>query len=841
MIFSQDSLKNDQKISLNTVLENWMDRIDYNILYNPDLLKEIQVSPPTYGEEIIEFLKNTLVSEDFELSIKKNTIVIVKKKPKFFRVSGYIKERIGEQTLPYAHIISYEKAIYTSCNENGHFSMMVEEGLLNLTISYLGHSDTTVQIDVTQDQNVNISLNTQNELQEVIINQKNINNPSSNRYEYRAEKLNKLTQTTPNVGGNNDLLNTTKSIAGIKSGSGGIGGYYIRGGNNSQNLFLLDGVSIYNPFHSLGLTSIFTSENTKSLKVYKSGFRAHHEDRSAGVLDIQIKDGSMNKIGGQVEINTQDGAIIIEGPLVKNNTSLFFSARTTSVPGPFNNIVTEAIYADNNANNTTTYNDITVKLKNKINTNNQLLLTYYRGRDLIDGEFEDIDFGYNNEQVLNWGNELATINLLSQLSPQIFANTRASFNRFYSDFRSLYLWEFTDEEEEYVYYNETVSTNRDLKLEHKVDINISPHFRAITGLSWLNKDYNPINTYLTIDSEDIDAEDITGLESIESVESDNSFISNKFSLHGELNYEDQKNHIVLGIRNNFYQYDIYSTFDMLPRINISRIFSDHHSIHLSISKTVQYDKLLSTSDIFLPQDLWFPANEELIPESGWHFNLSQNIKLSPRISLTTDLYHKRIKNVTYSSLDSLENSVELLGLYHIEGSLFSTGLELGIELNNSRLFLNLAYGLSKTTLNYDQLNLGISFPSQFDRRHELKIISSYRIANQWHLGINMSLSTGHPYLITNTIDPELGLVPIDLEFIGEKNSSRTPVQHRTDLSLLYTIAGERLSHLIKFNLYNTYGVEQPLYYTLESDGIDEIIKPNFSLPMIPSLSYSIKF
>jgi CarboxypepD_reg-like domain/TonB-dependent Receptor Plug Domain len=72
-----------------------------------------------------------------------------------------------------------------------------------------------------------------------------------------------LTQITPreikltaSVGGETDLAQYIQTVPGVVSSGDQGGQVFIRGGTLSQNLTLLDGMVIYNPFHSIGMYSI---------------------------------------------------------------------------------------------------------------------------------------------------------------------------------------------------------------------------------------------------------------------------------------------------------------------------------------------------------------------------------------------------------------------------------------------------------------------------------------------------------------------------------------------------------------------------------------------------------
>ena len=70
------------------------------------------------------------------------------------------------------------------------------------------------------------------------------------------------------------------------------GQLYIRGGSPIQNKVLLDGMVVYNPFHSIGLFSVFETDIIKTADVYTGGFGAEYGGRVSSIMDIKTIDGN---------------------------------------------------------------------------------------------------------------------------------------------------------------------------------------------------------------------------------------------------------------------------------------------------------------------------------------------------------------------------------------------------------------------------------------------------------------------------------------------------------------------------------------------------------------------
>src|SRR5690606_15212185 len=104
-------------------------------------------------------------------------------------------------------------------------------------------------------------------------------------------------------------------------------GIYVRGGGPDQNLFLLDGVPVYNAGHLLGIFSVFNPDALRTVKLYKGGFPARYGGRLSSVVDVSMKDGNMQQLKGDFSIGLISSKLMLEGPIVKDKTSFMISGR----------------------------------------------------------------------------------------------------------------------------------------------------------------------------------------------------------------------------------------------------------------------------------------------------------------------------------------------------------------------------------------------------------------------------------------------------------------------------------------------------------------------------------
>lgn len=142
----------------------------------------------------------------------------------------------------------------------------------------------------------------------------------------------------PTVGGEPDLAQYLQVLPGVIFTGDQGGQLYIRGGSAVQNKVLLDGMIVYNPFHSIGLFSVFDADIIRNADVYSGGFGAEYGGRISSIMDITTRDGNKRRVAGKLSANTFGAKALVEGPLgkfkegSKQSASFVFSAKTSYLP-----------------------------------------------------------------------------------------------------------------------------------------------------------------------------------------------------------------------------------------------------------------------------------------------------------------------------------------------------------------------------------------------------------------------------------------------------------------------------------------------------------------------------
>lgn len=236
-------------------------------------------------------------------------------------VKGTLTDETTGEAIPFANVVLEDTRYGASSDLNGFFLInKFPEGKYTLRVRFIGYGEYTEEITIGKGQTLTRNIKLKPEattLKTVII--------TDNRIEERKLQtqvsVEKITSTQiqqmPSIGGQADLAQYLQVLPGINSTGDQGGQLYIRGGSMIQNLTLLDGMVVYNPFHSIGLYSIFETDIILNADIYSGGFSSEYGGRISSVMDITTRDGNKKRHSGKIGLNTFGASVMLEGPLKK--------------------------------------------------------------------------------------------------------------------------------------------------------------------------------------------------------------------------------------------------------------------------------------------------------------------------------------------------------------------------------------------------------------------------------------------------------------------------------------------------------------------------------------------
>ncbi|MEJ6614288.1 MAG: TonB-dependent receptor [Saprospiraceae bacterium] len=233
-------------------------------------------------------------------------------------VRGNIFDKDTGEPVIYANVYLDGTTTGTNSDVNGFFTLTdVAVGEYILVASFIGfdtvRSEIIIKNNRIENKNLFMSENSVR-LQSVNISARR----ERSRSEVQVSTVSispREIKALPSAGGEPDIAQYLQILPGVVSTGDQGGQIYIRGGSPVQNKILLDGLTIYNPFHSIGFFSIFETDIIKNVDVLSGGFSAEHGGRVSAVVDIQTRDGNKKELGGSVSLSPFLAKVVLEGPL----------------------------------------------------------------------------------------------------------------------------------------------------------------------------------------------------------------------------------------------------------------------------------------------------------------------------------------------------------------------------------------------------------------------------------------------------------------------------------------------------------------------------------------------
>lgn len=238
-------------------------------------------------------------------------------------VKGFVYEEATGEPMMFTNVYLKGTTFGSTTNENGYFNInRIPDGHYTLLITSVGYDTISESFSLSKGQTISRKYflkETSQQLETVTI--------TADKIEARTETKTSVITVTPktitkipSVGGQADFAQYLQVVPGVIFTGDQGGQLYIRGGSPIQNKVLLDGMVVYNPFHSIGLFSVFDTDIIRNADVYTGGFGAEYSGRISSVMDISTRDGNKKRFSGKVGGNTFGAKIMLEGPLKKAKT-----------------------------------------------------------------------------------------------------------------------------------------------------------------------------------------------------------------------------------------------------------------------------------------------------------------------------------------------------------------------------------------------------------------------------------------------------------------------------------------------------------------------------------------
>ena len=717
---------------------------------------------------------------------------------------GIVGEEGSEEPLHEAIIIEPSTHKATVTNIHGYFSLLLPEGKHHIEISYAGHKPKMMDLDLHWDFRCDSKLALKDDIPEVVVSSGN--EPKRNASdkiipgEYDAYD---------NFLGENDALRSLYTLPGVMNVTDPAGGILVRGGEQDGNLFLLDGNPVFNPTHMLGALSILNRTAMKSLQLFKSDFPSRYGGRLSSVIDVNTKDGNMEKWDGEANLNFLAGSFTLEGPLIKNNTAVMISFRHSM----FNSLLNLFQKDFNND-----FYDAQFKCTHLLDKNNKLMFNFYSGADDLGLQVNDNNL--NNRQ--HWGNRIFSLGWTHLLAANAFITTSLSTSNYYN--LAGFVYTTYDDSTGKPVTQRSFNTYSSLGLysaKTQVEMHLTNAIRFNFGGEVSYTRIKPFESKIdsTIEIDPASFQSFTPLPFKE------------FTLYSEMEISAGK-HLQLrpGIHFSNYHFRNFHYTSYQPRFFAAYRLNAGGQLYMAYNRMAQYLHLLTNPSLGINSDTWVPSTGLLRPEVSSSYDLGYSYKGKNKFSYSVGTYWKEMGNVTnYAEGKSFFINTDSTWEQNVEtGKGWSYGVELMAEKSCRKLDMHISYTLSWNWRQFDQINQGRKFPFKYDRRHNLNIALTYKPRKDLDISVLWMFASGDVFTLPERIYPDFDNAqqiysPDDLlqnyrfiyHFSGV-NDYRTPPYHRLDVSAGYhTPRKKNYSFSWTAGVYNVYGSPGQYTYGLE--------------------------
>lgn len=131
----------------------------------------------------------------------------------------------------------------------------------------------------------------------------------------------------PTPAGSADLASYIQTQPGVVATGDRGGQLFVRGGTPSENMVLMDGTMIYQPFHIVGFFSVFPEDVVSKVDFYAGGFGPRYSGRTSSVMDVRLKNGNLYNRNWSVSLSPFVSDFYFESPLKEGKSSVMASLR----------------------------------------------------------------------------------------------------------------------------------------------------------------------------------------------------------------------------------------------------------------------------------------------------------------------------------------------------------------------------------------------------------------------------------------------------------------------------------------------------------------------------------
>jgi len=626
--------------------------------------------------------------------------------------------------------------------------------------------------------------------------------------------------------GEPDVLRAVQLLPGVNARNDFSSGFNVRGGESDQNLILLDGYPIYNPFHLGGLFSTFLDETVGSIDLLTGGFGASHGGRLSSVLDVTSAEPQRDGVHGVATVSVISSSLTLGSASADGRSGWTLSGRRTYAD--------KLVSALSDRSFPYHFSDAQFHGVRAIGSGNlRLEVTAYSGADVLNGDFATFGDsasagGGGGKFVFDWKNQVMGTTLrdvwrdsvrlpLLGLADSIGTEQRLSFTRFVTGL-DLGQGAFT-----------LSNSVNELRVAGDVHWHRGAHERRLGyEASGYGIRYDVAST----------------------VTSANLFSLSQHPIASALYYQEQwkptqKLIAQAGLRAEHLTGRGWSGLE--PRVSVKYFVTPDLALTAAVGQYAQWLHSLNREDIPVRIfDFWVVSDPYIPVSTARHYVLGMEQWLGP-------LRFARVEGWVKQYDHLLEQNTADDPAVRGDEFLESRGTSYGFDLLLRQLdigpfggWLAYTYGVSSRARD------SVSYWPGHDRRHNLNVVGTWKAGAHYTFSARVGLASGTPYtdivgqLVRRTYNPRTHAFDDrdrrELEPVGgRRNGERYPLFQRLDLGVSRSGEWRGLRLMPYLSIVNAYNAHNVFIYTFDYTTNPPTREAASQFPFLPSLGLTVTF
>ena len=722
-------------------------------------------------------------------------------------ISGFVRDDTSGEPISYANVFLSNSTLGAATNQDGYFVISnIPVGKYEVNATMIGYGIFKQNIELSEGQPIRLDIRLNEEIiqtTEVLVTaerQKFERSMESSQISLDIREINSAPAFIEP-----DVFRTLQMLPGVQTTSDFSSALYVRGSTPDQNLIMLDGIAVYNPYHLGGIFSTFNTDAIKEADFHAGGFPARYGGRMGAILNVLNREGNTRKVKGSANISLISSKGLVEGPLPSwrgMKGSWMISGRRTY----FDTVIDALkIPIGQRIDGSDIYfqfpyyfYDYQVKINLDIDQDHRLTYSRFYGDDIIDFSFEEtLESSGTNVNVRSetgfgvkwpWGNHTNGLTWRWIIAPDLVAKTFFSHSRYRFDFELS-----AQDRNTYTYTDSTIELFSDVTFRA---FDIIKDNTIETALTWQAaqdhtvtggfqvKDVNfDLGLDISIATQDTSL-DFSLLSLVNNTREIAIFAQDKWDVSEKLKFQ-------FGLRSTHYNLHNNIYFD--PRLSMKYHYSKDIAFKLNWGLYHQFLTTANNQDENLRLvELWLGIPKDKPASVAQHI-ISGLEYMSPKnIFYRLEVYHKDFDNLltlkqeNTNTVEGAESDSTTNEFWDTKGN--SHGIELLIKKSSGKLNGWVGYTYARTKYYTDPS--GWHYPN-FDRTHTLNIVGNIELSQDLEFSAGLTRSSGNPYtkILGRLYEWEQDLYsnmvwyPYDSYIVGEKNTERYDDYFRVDIGL----------------------------------------------------------